>query len=144
MRFNLIKQLTLNVQHHEKIKSLDYTVNTFNIETMFHNAYKILFKFNKQMNNLFEEMMQQAKPNKSTQLICAQIRIGEDEDLNFTSRKNSRFYWQFIQANFIPKLTAFDYKIFITTDTPDVIDEAIGIFGPDTIVAFKERSFHNS
>ena len=85
-------------------------------------------------------MMKKVKPNKQTKLICAQIRIGGDGDFTFTNRENSKRYWEFIQRNLTFKLT--NYKLFITTDTSSVIDEANNIFRKDTVVAFKERSFH--
>ena len=47
--FNLVKYLTLNSNHHEKIKSLGYSLDTFNLEFLFHSWYRRLFKFNKKL-----------------------------------------------------------------------------------------------
>jgi len=138
--FNLIRHLTLNINHLEKIKSLGYSVNNFNIENMFYDFYKRMFKFNKKLDSLFKKTIKKAKPNKNSKLICAQIRIGGNGDLQFTAKENSKKYWQFIKNNLTSKLN--DYKLFVTTDTPELIDEANQVFGNDTVIAFKERSFH--
>lgn len=140
--FNLIRHLTLNINHLEKIKSLGYSVNNFNIENMFYDFYKRMFKFNKKLDSLFKKTIKKAKPNKNSKLICAQIRIGGNGDLQFTAKENSKKYWQFIKNNLTSKLN--DYKLFVTTDTPELIDEANQVFGNDTVIAFKERSFHIS
>ncbi len=140
--FNLIRHLTLNRNHHEKIKSLGYSVKTFNIENMFFDIYKKLFKFNENLSILFEKTIKKAKPNSNSKLVCAQIRIGGDGDFKFTERENSRKYWEFIKTNLTYNLN--DYKLFITTDTSDVIDEANKVFGNERVFAFKQRSFHIS
>ena len=139
---NLIKHLTLNRNHHEKIKSLGYSMKTFNIENMFFDIYKKLFKFNENLSNLFNETMKKAKRNRNSKLVCAQIRISEGGDLKFTERENSKKYWEFIKNNLTHQLN--EYKLFITTDTPDVIDEANKVFGKEKVIAFKQRSFHIS
>ena len=138
--FNLIKHLTLNSNHHEKIKSLGYSLNTFNIEQLFYDAYRKLFKFNKNLDRLFNTMLRQAKPNRNTKLICAQIRTGDDGSFQFMARNDTRLFWRFIQNEFTPKLN--DYKIFITTDKSSVIDEAIQMFGNGIKISITKYLFH--
>ena len=55
--------------------------------------------------------------------------------------KNSpRLYWDLIKNKFLFNLT--DYKLFITTDSKEVIDEANKEFHSNKVIAFKQSSYH--
>jgi hypothetical protein len=47
-------------------------------------------------------------------------------------RGNLQIYWNYMRNNFIKNLT--DYRIFLTTDTQDIVSEAIKEFGNEFIV----------
>ncbi len=137
--FNLIKHLTLNTKHHEKIKLMGYSIEEFNIESLYFKWIKILFKFNINLQKKYNKMLELSNPNNETNLICVQIRIGGlNGELLFTSESNTKKYWDFLRSKF--DLT--NSKIFITTDREEVIDESIKEFGNKTIIAFKNRSFN--
>lgn len=140
---NLIQHLSINIKHHERLKQLGFEINKFNLESQFNNWYKKVFKLNKIYQNQFQNMLKIAKPNVQSHLICAQIRIGANGDLEFTNRNNTKFYWNFIRDKFLSDVNkSKNYKLFITTDVEDVIDEAIKEFGVDRVVAFRNRSIH--
>lgn len=137
---NLVKHLTLNKLHHEKILQLGYKIEDFNLEKQLYGWYKKLFKFNSYLDIKYANILKTAKPNSDTKVICAQIRIGSETDFLFTYRNSTQNYWKFIRNNFIKDLT--NYKIFITTDVSEVFDEAKVEFGSSKIVGFKSHSAH--
>ena len=76
--------------------------------------------------------MQIAKPTKNTKLICAQVRVGDAGGIRFMERGNLKIYWNYMRTNFIKNLT--DYRIFLTTDTQDIVSEAVKEFGNEFVV----------
>lgn len=137
---NLVKHLTINEAHHEKIEALGYSVKNFSIEYLLHTWYKKLFKFNSYLEIKYQKLLKASKPTKNTKVICAQLRIGSSTDFQFTSRNSSRYYWDTIKQKFLTNIT--DYKLFITTDVSNVIDEAVKEFGSDKLIGFKSHSSH--
>jgi len=117
---NLIRHLTLNPKHHAKIRSLGYSLENFNLESRFHEWYEKLFKFNDYLNRMYIQAIGMTKSSSNkTKLICAQIRLGDHGDMQFTARENTKKYWNFIQKKFISS-SSYSYKLFVTTDTSDV------------------------
>lgn len=140
---NLVQHLSVNRKHHKKIKSLGYAVEKFNIENLLFQWYRNLFKFKEDFQEHFNKVLKKAKPNKHTKLICAQIRIGMKGDMQFTKRNNTKLFWNLIKEKFLSDNNIKEnFKIFITTDIEDVIDEAIYEFSEEKVVAFKNRSIH--
>lgn len=142
--FNLIRHLALNPEHHAKIKELGYSVETFNLENVFHDWYNKLFKFKGHLEPNFREMLKKARPTNRTRLICAQIRIGGGGDTQFMYPNQLKQFWKHIRDNFIVPPGLDDYRLFITADKSIAIEEAEKEFGIDKVVGFKERSFHIS
>lgn len=137
----LIKHLTINRNHQIKLKQLGFRIDDFNIENLIYIWYKKLFKFNGNLNKQYFKLIQQLKPSVNTKLICAQIRIGNEFGIPFMKRQDTKKFWNFIQNQFINKNK--EYKLFITSDHSDVIDEAFSVFNnTDKLIAFKENSFH--
>jgi len=134
----LIKHLTINKKHHKRIKELGYSLENFNLEYLIDKWYTKLFKFNSKLNNEYEKYLKILKPTNETKLICAQIRL-----FRYTERKNVPLFWQFIKEQFLKKNLndSTDYKVFITSDRPDVVDESFKIFGGHA-VGRKANSFH--
>jgi len=140
---NLVKHFTLNKNHHERLKELGFSIQTFNLENYFYEWYNKLFKWNSKLGTTFNEMLKLAKPIKRTKLICVQIRIGVDNDFQFMHRNKTKLYWNFIKEKFlVDQSIAKNYKLFVTTDNEFVIDEAITEFGMKNVIAFKNRSSH--
>lgn len=138
---HLMKHLTGNPNHHEKIKQLGYTLENFNIESVLPIWYRKLFKFTPSMQLKFNEKLNQVKPTKNSKLICAQVRTGGGYDHPFMQYKNVYLYWKLIKEKFINNQT-YDYRVFITSDNPNVINEAYQEFEKGKLVGFKENSFH--
>ena len=145
-RYDYITALASNPKHHEKLKELGYRLNQFNSFNLFDKWYKKLFKFEKSLENEYQKILKSLKPTSNHRLICAQIRIGgkknnsQFNDLHFMNRNKSTDFWEFIRNNFLPNITkyGFEYKIFVTSDTPGVFDEAIKEFGSKIVVASKD------
>lgn len=129
----LIKHLTINKKHHQKIKSLGFEVSKFNIEYLYKDWYNKLFKLKQTLRKYYDYFLN-ANLNKTTQLICAQIRIGDINGNQFTSIENSRHYWNFIKENLI-KDDIDDYKVFITTDKFFVHEQGIDVFGHEKVLS---------
>jgi hypothetical protein len=150
--FNLLPYLAANPEHRLKLSKLGFkNVKEFTIEKLFYKWYKKLFKFNRYLQTKYDKLLNNnLKMNKNSKLICGQIRLGGGGgvsiDLKFTSRQNTALYWSHIKNMFLKNnensSSLFDYKLFITTDTPDVIDEATQVFGKDKVFGFKDSSYH--
>jgi len=141
---NLIRHLTLNPEHHTKIKSLGYSVDTFNLENVFYDWYKKLFKFKAHLEPIYQNMLKISKPTNQTKLICAQIRVGGGFDSQFMHPKQVKLFWKQIRDKLIEQKDLDDFKLFITADKKFVIKEAVEEFGNDKVIGFKDRSFHIS
>jgi hypothetical protein len=127
-----IEPLSKNEIYKEKIKELGYTERNFKIQFLFKNWYSEIFKLNKRLNEKYLKFLKKAKPSNKTKLICAQVRIGDAGGTQFMKRGNLQIYWNYMRNNFIKNLT--DYRIFLTTDTQDIVSEAIKEFGNEFIV----------
>lgn len=134
---NFVRYLALNSKYHQKIQQLGYTIDNFNLETQFYNWYKKLFKFN---NNLEIKYRNLLNITSNKKLICAQVRLGGGRDRTFVPKNSPRLYWDLIKNKFLFNLT--DYKLFITTDSKEVIDEANKEFDSNKVIAFKQSSYH--
>ncbi len=87
--------------------------------------------------------MRTAKPNNQSTLICAQIRIGgtrpnHESDYEFNKIENINVVWKFINESLInndPLIRETrNFKLFVTTDSELVLQDAFQFFGNDTIV----------
>ena len=134
-----MKHLTLNPDHHAKILSLGYKIEEFNLESRLNEWFNRLFRLDASVQLKYESFL---KETYSSDLVCAQIRLGDSKDLSFMKRNSTKLYWRLIREKFLPNLENF--KIFVTTDTQDVVNEAIDLFGHRKIIAFKDHSgFHS-
>ena len=134
----LIKHLTINRKHHKRIKELGFSLDNFNLEYVIDKWYKKLFKFNSKLNDEYEKYMKMLKPTTETKLICAQIRL-----FRYSERKNVPLFWNFIKEKLIKRNLngSDDYKVFVTSDRPYVIDESKKMFG-EHAVGRRANSFH--
>ena len=113
-------------------------IEDFKMVNIFRTIYNRLFKLSPKLDEKFKAFKKLAKPNKNAKLFCAQLRIGGHNEFHnysdraFTERNNSRLFWDFIRKNIISN--EVNYKIFITTDTKSVAEEAFKEFGKDKIV----------
>ncbi len=142
---NLIKHLTINPDHHERIKQLGFTIDTFNLESLIHKFYTHLFKLSPELNSRLNSILEQFQPSnhkKSPLLICTQIRIGGIKENRFAQRNQAKEFWNFIKTNFLANNTIKNYKLFVTSDNAQVIDEAYKEFGADKVIGFRNNSFH--
>jgi hypothetical protein len=155
LRANLdvIKSLAENSALKEKIMSLGFVdkIEDFKMSNIFRIIYNQLFKLTPSLNKKYKDFKIKAKPNKHSKLICAQVRIGSfGGDREFTDRKNSKLFWNFIRNTLIKDEK--NYKIFITSDSESVANESIDEFGKDKVVMIdglynhidKTRNFNNS
>jgi len=135
----LIKHLTVNKNHHAKIKQIGYSLNEFTHENLIDKWYNKLFKLNSDLDKKLNGIL--SKFN-SKRFICAQIRIGGELNNPFMPRSNSKLFWDFIRTNFLANNTIKDFKLFVTSDWAEVVDEAYKEFGSDNVIGFKNSSFN--
>ena len=60
----------------------------------------------------------------------------------FVPRSNTKLFWDFIRTNFLINNTIKDYKLFVTSDIADVVDDAYKEFGDNNVIGFRNNSFH--
>ena len=144
LRTNLdwILPLSKNKNLHSTIIRLGYEPSKFRIQFLFKKWYRKLFKLNRRLEIKYLQFLHRIK---NTKLICAQVRIGGarefvSHDAVFTLRNNSKLYWNYIRNNFIKNQT--HYKIFLTTDTKNVEQEAIDEFGQDKLIINEGNNYH--
>lgn len=104
-----------------------------------------MFKLNPRLQPLFNKYLKTVKPRKSSQLICAQVRIGGKRpyvngEMSFAPRNYSKLYWKYIKENFLNQVN--DFKLFITADTKSVEIEAIEAFGKENVTLIEGLSTH--
>ena len=116
----------------------------FNLEYVFYDWYKKLFKFRAHLEPVYQNMMKLSKPTNQTKLICAQIRVGGGFDTQFIYPKQIKLFWKQIRDKLITQTSNDDFKLFITADKKFVIKEAAQEFGNDKVIGFTDRSFHIS
>ena len=132
---DLIKSLAENPTLKEKLLSLGFVdkIENFKMSSIFRIVYNQLFKLTPRLEEIFKNFTIKAKPNKRSKLFCAQIRIGSfDGDRQFTVRKNSKLFWDFIRNGIIKEEK--NYKIFVTSDTESVANESFVEFGKDKVI----------
>jgi hypothetical protein len=155
LRANLdvIKSLAENSALKGKLMSLGFVnkIDDFKMSNIFRIIYNQLFKLTPNLNKKYEDFKIKAKPDNYSKLICAQVRIGSfGGDRQFTVRKNSKLFWNFIRDTLIRDEKK--YKIFITSDSEAVANECIDEFGKDKVVMIeglynhidKTQNFNNS
>ena len=149
---NLLETISKNNHSHiqNRIKELGFDPKKFDMPYTFRYIYNHLFKLNPILQEKYERFLLKAKPNKDTQLICAQIRIGGYKhyyyrnyyDIISQPLDNAKRYWDIIRNEYIPKVKSDNYRIFVTTDNESVLKQAIKEFGQDYVV-FNEGSFNH-
>ena len=130
-----IQPLSKNSQLKQKLLSLGLVneIEEFKISSIFRIIYNKLFKLTPKLEKTFNSYKILAKPDKESKLFCAQIRIGVVAgDRKFTERNNTKLFWNFIRHNIIKNED--NYKLFVTTDTESVAEEAITEFGEDNVL----------
>ena len=140
-----LKFLIHHPKTQKKIRMLGYKPDNFNKRFLFNEWYKKLFRFKENLETDYQKLLRKLKPTKNHKSICVQIRVGGKRnnsrynDMFFMYRNESFKYWNFIKENFITKKKLKDFRIFLTTDTFDVVEEAVHIFGNDKVVSSKSN-----
>ena len=132
---DLIKSLAENSALQEKLVSLGIVDNieNFKMSSIFRIIYNQLFKLTPKLEEKYNNFKIKAKPNNSSKLFCAQVRIGSfGFDREFTFRNNSKLFWNFIRKSIIKDEK--NYKLFVTTDTETVASESLKEFGEDKVI----------
>jgi hypothetical protein len=92
-------------------------------------VYESLFELSPKLQAKYNEFMRYAKPSRDSYLICAQVRLGDDVlvDSKSIKQNHSSRIFEFIKRNFTQYLGRS--KIFVTTDSASVEQEARSFFG---------------
>jgi hypothetical protein len=92
-------------------------------------VYESLFELSPKLHAKYNEFMRYAKPSRDSYLICAQVRLGDDVlvDSKSIKQNHSSRIFEFIKRYFTQYLGRS--KIFVTTDSASVEQEARSFFG---------------
>lgn len=136
--FDWLDSFSMNKHLEDKISNIGYLPEKFKLVYLFKEWYEKLFKLTPILQIKYNSFLNESKPSNLTKIICAQVRIGGKRphvkfDHVYNDIKVTQLFWNFIRENFIKTLGHNDYKIFITTDTESVENEAIQEFGNDRI-----------
>ena len=129
------------------IYEFGYKPSNFKLYYFFRKFYNSLFKLTPKLEETYTKFIKEAKPDNETSLICTQIRIGGIRpnvkwDSEFMPKNSSKLFWKFIRETFLDKNPDKKYKLFVTTDTEAVEEEALEEFGEDTIVKINGPFIH--
>lgn len=133
---------TIHPNIRERVEKLGFDPKKLDMPYTFKHIYNFLFKLTPHLNKKYEIFLRKAKPSNESRLICAQIRIGKHRhfykrkyvDIYAQSESNAERYWEIIREKFITQISNENFKIFITTDSEMVHQEALDEFGQDKIV----------
>lgn len=125
-----------------------YEPHAFRFENVFRSWFKRLYRFSPVLQLHFDRLLKLAKPSPDSKLFCAQVRIGGKpvdgnnirKDLEFMKVDKAADYWNYIDRSFIKNNT--DYKIFLTSDNQEVIENARAHFDPGRLVTNTNNVFH--
>ena len=109
---------------------------SFKVNREFFNWYNELFQLAPRMVYKYKKMMRKVKPQQSTFLICAQVKLGR-ERADALPLGTSKHFWRFINRTFVDELKRSnrDYRIFVTTDHEHIKKEASSAFDQDVVVS---------
>ena len=122
-----------------QILHIGYSPEKFNLIYLFKDWYSDLFQLTPILQIKYDAIKQKATLTNSTQLICAQIRIGGRRpnvkyDFEYNNLTATKLFWKFIRERFLTEINNESWKLFITTDTEKVEREAIEEFGSEKII----------
>lgn len=124
---------------------MGYKISEFRLEKVFKTWYKKLFKFTPELQEIYENSMKSfEKTNKDTKIICAQIRMGGNQlkDPTFKLPKDLTLFWEFLKTNITDNIIDNNYKVFITSDNPDILNNTEHGIDENKIIFNQEASIH--
>ena len=141
---NLVNSLAANPLLEDSISSLGYNVSQFKLHYLLHDFYDKLFKLDDRLERLYESYKRKLKPNPTTKLVCAQIRIGGgDNDDRFADLQQSTEFWKFIDGYLDTRHSVMkDYMIYVTSDKEEVKKQARERYRPDKLFMINDSSVH--
>jgi hypothetical protein len=114
-----------------RLVELGFDPKNFTFSQMMFPFYNRLFKLSPYLQPKYSEFLKKAKPSGETKLICIQIRVGGYAMNDYiepirSTPEDAKLMWDFIKNNFIDKLreSSTDYRIFLTTDSQKIQDDA--------------------
>lgn len=126
-----------------RLEQLGYEQEKFKIYYHMRKWYSKLFKLNMNMQKRYTEIYNKLKPNNMTQLICAQIRIGDPGHVTESEPNIQQDYWKFINETFLSKSSDPSiYKIYVTSDREYAKQEALRYFPKNEIFFNPNTSVH--
>jgi hypothetical protein len=122
-----------------EILKLGLWPENFNLIYLFKQWYDELFKLTPILQIKYESFRQKARVTNKTQIICAQVRIGGKRpnvrfDYKYNDLNVTKLFWKFIREKLLSEIKDDDWKLFITTDTELVEQEAVKEFGSRKII----------
>ena len=126
-----------NKRFESDISRLGYAPDNFKLIYMMREWYDKLFKLSPKLQAQYD--MIKANITQDTQILCAQLRIGGQRpnvphDSLFNDISVTTKFWRFIREEFVSKLASDNWKLFITTDTEVVEQEAVREFGTSRLI----------
>lgn len=113
-------------------------------DQVFATAYKTLFSLSASMKAELSQFLSRAKPNESSKLVCAQIRLFKNPSnphdgsiVRGAKMPDVQKIWNFFR-NFSDLTT---YKIFVTSDSENVTQQARKLF-PSQIMDIGGKVYH--
>lgn len=135
----LVNKFHSNKKLHKRIRELGYEPSKFKLHYLIYEWYGKMFKLNSKLKTEYEAYLREIKDKK---LICAQIRVGGQNDDQFTRRTDVKKYWDLIRDKFITKIKNESYMIYVTSDMQDVKQEAKKEFGLSRVLTNEKSSGH--
>jgi hypothetical protein len=144
---NLLPSMAKNKYIKDRLNELGLDPQKLDIPYLFKPFYDKLFRLSPHLEQKHQLFLAKAKPTPSTKLICLHVRMGNKllnhrMDLKFMASNDSIYFWRFTES-IIKELDASeDYRIFLTTDTEHVEEEARKELDSSKIVTNEGEIFH--
>jgi hypothetical protein len=134
--FFYIERMLENKYLRNRVYEIGLNDNSFRFEYLIHSTYQRIIKFSPDLQKKLDRTLALAKPTPTTQLYCAQIRVGEKR----TPEADVYKFWEFIKEEFMNNKSLNDYRIFITTNNEFYIKDADQYLDPSKIVRLDSPS----
>ena len=122
-------------------------ITDFRLAKVFRDWFDQLFKLSDSLQAKYALVLNQARLTNQTRVFCAQIRIGGKlangrKDKVINDANSTRLFWRFIRDNFVAEQRNVDWRVFVTSDSESVENEAIVEFGRERVIRITGLNSH--
>jgi hypothetical protein len=118
-----------------RLTQIGFDEFSYRFEYLVYPIYQKLFKLRYETQIKIDNFVNKIRNNKSVDLICAQIRMGDNDGSHSLPYNDIFNFFNLIKNKLIfETLPERDYRVYITSDRDFVQTHAVNYFGEDKVV----------